>query len=103
VNAIISGLSAARPETSALSQTHAAIDHGITWRPITGTVHISYLLAGRVIGLSKLARVVDCVAKRLSAPACAPSAKRFLAYGNARQPDADKQRVSSGHHVSSCK
>ena len=33
--------------------------------PIIGTAHISYLPAGRVVGLSKLARVVDCVAKRL--------------------------------------
>jgi GTP cyclohydrolase I len=33
--------------------------------PITGIAHISYLPAGRVVGLSKLARVVDCVAKRL--------------------------------------
>jgi GTP cyclohydrolase I len=32
---------------------------------ITGTAHISYLPAGRVVGLSKLARVVDCFAKRL--------------------------------------
>lgn len=33
--------------------------------PITGIAHISYLPAGRVVGLSKLARVVDCVARRL--------------------------------------
>lgn len=33
--------------------------------PITGVAHISYLPAGRVVGLSKLARVVDCVARRL--------------------------------------
>lgn len=33
--------------------------------PITGVAHISYLPVGRVVGLSKLARVVDCVAKRL--------------------------------------
>jgi GTP cyclohydrolase IA len=33
--------------------------------PITGIAHISYLPAGRVVGLSKLARVVDCLAKRL--------------------------------------
>lgn len=33
--------------------------------PITGVAHISYLPAGRVVGLSKLARAVDCVAKRL--------------------------------------
>jgi GTP cyclohydrolase I len=33
--------------------------------PITGIAHISYLPAGRVVGLSKLARVLDCVAKRL--------------------------------------
>jgi GTP cyclohydrolase IA len=47
--------------------------HGIPFRsccehhmaPITGVAHISYLPADRVVGLSKLARVVDCVAKRL--------------------------------------
>ena len=33
--------------------------------PITGVAHIGYLPAGRVVGISKLARVVDCVAKRL--------------------------------------
>ena len=33
--------------------------------PITGVAHISYLPAGRVVGLSKLVRVVDCVASRL--------------------------------------
>ena len=33
--------------------------------PITGVAHIAYLPAGRVVGLSKLARVVDCLAKRL--------------------------------------
>jgi GTP cyclohydrolase IA len=33
--------------------------------PITGLAHVSYLPAGRVVGLSKLARVVDCVAGRL--------------------------------------
>jgi GTP cyclohydrolase I len=33
--------------------------------PISGVVHISYMPAERVVGLSKLARVVDCVAKRL--------------------------------------
>jgi GTP cyclohydrolase I len=33
--------------------------------PITGVAHISYLPAGRVVGLSKLARVLDGLAKRL--------------------------------------
>jgi GTP cyclohydrolase IA len=33
--------------------------------PISGVAHIAYLPADRVVGLSKLARVVDCVAKRL--------------------------------------
>jgi GTP cyclohydrolase I len=33
--------------------------------PITGVAHVGYLPADRVVGLSKLARVVDCVAKRL--------------------------------------
>lgn len=33
--------------------------------PITGIAHISYLPSERVVGISKLARVVDCVAKRL--------------------------------------
>jgi GTP cyclohydrolase I len=33
--------------------------------PITGLVHVGYLPAGRVVGISKLARVVDGVARRL--------------------------------------
>jgi len=33
--------------------------------PITGVAHISYLPAERVVGLSKLARVVDSIARRL--------------------------------------
>ncbi len=33
--------------------------------PITGVVHISYLPDGRLVGLSKLVRVVDCAARRL--------------------------------------
>jgi len=33
--------------------------------PIVGRVHVGYLPAGRVVGLSKLARLVDVYAKRL--------------------------------------
>lgn len=33
--------------------------------PITGKAHIAYLPAGRVVGISKLARLVDVYAKRL--------------------------------------
>lgn len=33
--------------------------------PITGAVHIAYLPEGRVVGISKLARVVDAYARRL--------------------------------------
>ncbi|HEY7245641.1 MAG TPA: GTP cyclohydrolase I FolE [Xanthobacteraceae bacterium] len=33
--------------------------------PITGLVHIGYFPDGRVVGLSKLARVVDTITKRL--------------------------------------
>jgi|TARA_R110002094_G_scaffold9811_4_gene19363 GTP cyclohydrolase I len=33
--------------------------------PITGTVHISYIPDNKVVGLSKLARIVDVYAKRL--------------------------------------
>jgi GTP cyclohydrolase I len=33
--------------------------------PITGLAHISYLPSARVVGISKLARVVDTLAKRL--------------------------------------
>lgn len=33
--------------------------------PILGRVHVAYLPAGRVVGISKLARVVDAYAKRL--------------------------------------
>jgi GTP cyclohydrolase I len=33
--------------------------------PITGVVHISYLPRRRVVGISKLVRVIDCFARRL--------------------------------------
>ena len=33
--------------------------------PFTGRAHVAYLPADRVVGLSKLARLVDCYAKRL--------------------------------------
>jgi len=33
--------------------------------PITGTAHVAYLPADRVVGISKLARVVDAYARRL--------------------------------------
>jgi GTP cyclohydrolase I len=33
--------------------------------PILGKVHIGYLPAGRVVGISKLARLVDVLAKRM--------------------------------------
>ncbi|MHC4573859.1 MAG: GTP cyclohydrolase I FolE [Planctomycetota bacterium] len=33
--------------------------------PFIGTAHVAYLPAGQVLGVSKLARVVDCFARRL--------------------------------------
>jgi len=33
--------------------------------PFIGSAHVAYLPAGRVLGVSKLARIVDCFAKRL--------------------------------------
>lgn len=33
--------------------------------PIIGTAHVAYIPNGRVVGLSKLARLVDCFARRL--------------------------------------
>lgn len=33
--------------------------------PITGVVHVSYLPSRRVVGISKLARVIDCFSRRL--------------------------------------
>lgn len=42
---------------------HSYCEHHLA--PITGIAHISYMPAQRVVGLSKLARVVDCVAKRM--------------------------------------
>jgi GTP cyclohydrolase I len=42
---------------------HSCCEHHMA--PITGLAHISYMPAQRVVGLSKLARVVDCIAKRL--------------------------------------
>jgi GTP cyclohydrolase IA len=42
---------------------HSCCEHHMA--PIAGVAHISYMPAQRVVGLSKLARVVDCIAKRL--------------------------------------
>lgn len=42
---------------------HSCCEHHMA--PITGIVHIGYLPAARVVGISKLARVVDCLARRL--------------------------------------
>lgn len=33
--------------------------------PFRGTAHVAYIPSGKVVGLSKLARLVDCFAKRL--------------------------------------
>jgi GTP cyclohydrolase I len=33
--------------------------------PFFGRVHVAYLPQGRVVGISKLARIVDCFSKRL--------------------------------------
>lgn len=38
-------------------------EHHIT--PIVGVAHVAYIPRGRVVGISKLARVVDCFARRL--------------------------------------
>jgi GTP cyclohydrolase I len=33
--------------------------------PFIGTAHVAYLPSGRILGVSKLARIVDCFARRL--------------------------------------
>lgn len=33
--------------------------------PFIGSAHVAYLPAGKVLGVSKLARIVDCFARRL--------------------------------------
>lgn len=42
---------------------HSCCEHHMA--PITGVAHISYMPVKRIVGLSKLARVVDCVTRRL--------------------------------------
>lgn len=42
---------------------HSTCEHH--WLPFEGTAHVAYLPNGRVVGLSKLARLVDCFARRL--------------------------------------
>jgi GTP cyclohydrolase I len=42
---------------------HSCCEHHMA--PITGVVHVGYLPAGRVVGISKLVRVIDCFARRL--------------------------------------
>jgi GTP cyclohydrolase I len=35
--------------------------------PFIGTAHVAYLPSGKILGISKLARIVDCFARRLQA------------------------------------
>jgi GTP cyclohydrolase I len=42
---------------------HSTCEHHML--PFTGTAHVAYLPQDRVVGLSKLARLVDCFARRL--------------------------------------
>lgn len=42
---------------------HSTCEHH--WLPFTGVAHVAYLPDRRVVGLSKLARLVDCFARRL--------------------------------------
>lgn len=42
---------------------HSTCEHH--WLPFHGTAHVAYLPGDRVVGLSKLARLVDCFARRL--------------------------------------
>lgn len=42
---------------------HSTCEHHML--PFTGVAHVGYLPEGRVVGLSKLARLVDCYARRL--------------------------------------
>ncbi|MBZ0115625.1 MAG: GTP cyclohydrolase I FolE [Sandaracinaceae bacterium] len=44
-------------------QLHSHCEHHMV--PFVGKAHVAYIPAGRVVGLSKLARVVDVYAKRL--------------------------------------
>jgi GTP cyclohydrolase I len=42
---------------------HSTCEHH--WLPFEGVAHVAYLPGQRVVGLSKLARLVDCFARRL--------------------------------------
>jgi len=42
---------------------HSICEHHLM--PFIGSAHVAYLPAGKVLGVSKLARVVDCFARRL--------------------------------------
>ena len=46
--------------------------------PITGTAHVAYLPSDRVVGISKLARVVDAYARRLQTQETIDRANRAL-------------------------
>lgn len=42
---------------------HSTCEHH--WLPFEGVAHVAYLPSQRVVGLSKLARLIDCFARRL--------------------------------------
>src|SRR5262249_26879473 len=79
--------------------------------PIIGRVHIAYLPRHRVVGISKLIRLVDAYAKRLQGeekvaggdrvlPRCRPQAarRRGRRRGRARVHDHARRAPQRGHH-----
>jgi GTP cyclohydrolase IA len=42
---------------------HSLCEHHLL--PFSGVVHVAYIPRGRVVGISRLARLVDCLARRL--------------------------------------
>ena len=65
--------------------------------PIIGTVSISYLPNGRVVGISKLARIVDVFSKRLQTQETLNS-QICHAIQDALQPRGVKVTIKAEHH-----
>lgn len=70
--------------------------------PIIGKAHIAYLPSGRVVGLSKLARVIDAYAKRLQIQETM-TAQIVDTIDRVLKPRGVALMINAEHHCMSCR